>query len=223
MSSYGRIGALNEVDAEIEARKTALRAAKQEAARRNGSEYVDKTVLDLVLPDDRQAEQRITFGEAQARARGGAKATPQQRAILDAAAELYRPGEVAYPAAIAEKLGKERGSVSPQISILRQMGLWPYERCGIGNGRGPNPKKATAEKPAPAPAAERAPAPTPPLATTAPMPYPGHVANTDPKADAELLVVQRIMAQLARLETWAARRRVLAYLDDRTTEEEPAT
>lgn len=221
-SSTARNGALAEVDREIEGRKAALRAAKEEAARRNGNEHVGREVLDLVLPDDRPADQKVSFGEKRRAApppapppkTGGVG--PAKQKILDAAAALYRPGGPASPKEIAARIGANRSTVSVAICELRKQGRWPYEPgvSGRSVSRAPAPDVRPAGDAAPSPA------PAPPPQPRPVEPYPGHVPNADPKEDAELLVVRRILAQLARLGTQAARRRVLAYVDDRMTEEE---
>ena len=120
-SSTARNGALAEVDREIEARKAALRAAKEEVARRNGNEHVGREVLDLVLPDDRPADQKSSFGEKKRPAPPPAKAGgwigPTKRKILAAAAALYRPGDPASPKEIAAKIGATRTAVSAAVCV----------------------------------------------------------------------------------------------------------
>jgi hypothetical protein len=206
-----RTTSLAEVDDEIEARKAKLRSLKEEHAKRNGVAHPDKAPkLDLALVDaaminDRPAEQRIS-------------ATEQK--ILDAAARIALPGHPPRPSAIAATVGGTPTRVSVVIAGLRKKNLWPYERCSSApNPPGAKSKPKRGLKPEAVESSTlKSPEPTPGIACT--KPYPGYVPNLDPKADPEILVIQRIIAQLDRLPSWHARRRVLAYLDSRDIEME---
>ena len=132
--------AMNEVDAEIEARKLRLRTLKEEHARRAGVAHPDKAplgrdALDSAMPDGMGASSRK---EAAARA----TASPGQRKVLDAAARLYKPGEAASRSRIADEAGLTPQRVSVTICELKKKRLWPYKGQG-----GEKPARA-AESPA---------------------------------------------------------------------------
>ena len=215
---------LNEVDQEIEGRKARLRMLKEEYARKKHVAHPDKApldrdVLDAAMPDGMGAMSRK---EAAIRH----SPTPREQAVLDAAAE--RGGNFVQ---IAEALGKSEGTVRCQIQSLRAKGLWPYGKTksstnGKPKSEFPALRAAIVGKPKTSAVRDRIASDKPVLVTSDPV-APVYtertkslVSNHDPNADPEILVIQRVLAQLHRLPTHAAMERVLAYIDDRISEGE---
>lgn len=174
--------------AEVEARKARLDDIKRAHAERNGVAHPDMAPADPGL-----AERALPAA--------GAVRTGRQL-VLEAVARHYRPGDVVFPSRLAEQCGVNVAHVSVIIGKLRVKGEWPYAPC------------SQAVKPGSRPPRPVEPAPGPDLREPDPRP----IRDGDPKADAELLVLQRVMSQLDRLPNATSRRRVLAYLIDREGE-----
>lgn len=187
---------------EVEARKARMHRLKQEYAKHRGESHPDKAPLH---PDALDAEFPPHGAQAKSEAEQRKRPTPREQEVLDVAARLYKPGDVAWPSKLASELGWPPVRASVAITGLRGKGIWPYAPAQNQE----RPKQRPRAVPPPAKAAG------PDLREPAPEP----IRNTDPKADAELLVIQRVLAQFARLPDVASQGRVLRYLADRLDRE----
>ena len=210
-----------------------LKLLKQEYAARKGRDTVPPDLVDAAIP----AHGAQAVKEAQARKGSADRATPKEQELLDAVvAAGHKHGDPVNAPDFKDVIGITSSRASQLMGFLAKKGLWPYARkSSRGRPPGPGPHladdypglKARINGDPPAGGSftrtireQVAQAPIVREPAAVPRPDPAYVPNSDPKADAELLVIQRVLSQFARLPTAASKKRVIDYLWDRLKEEE---